>query len=347
MKKINTALCSFGMSGVVFHAPFIHVNENFNLYGVLERSKNLCQKKYSDVKTFRTLEVLLNDSNIELVIVNTPNITHFDFTKKAILAGKHVIVEKPFTASVKQATELIELAKENNVMLSVYHNRRYDSDFLTVKNVLDKKLLGTIVEAEFHYDRYTPELSYKAHKESPTEAVGSLFDLGSHLIDQSIQLFGMPLAVSGDLDTYRPNSKVVDYFDVKLFYKSHRVVLKSTYFAREPIPGNIIHGRKGSFIKSKADVQEINLMAGKLPNTINWGEESTNEKGFLHTEKDGKIIKEHITSLKGNYMIYYDAIFNAIRFNKTVPITGYEGLNVIKIIEAILKSNHLNKKVTL
>ena len=331
MKPINTALCSFGMSGLVFHAPFISVNPKFNFYGVLERTKNLAQEKYPNVKTFKTLDDLLDDKNIELVIVNTPNITHFEFTKKAIIASKHVIVEKPFTATVKEAEELILLANEHNVILSVYHNRRYDSDFKTVQQVLNENLLGDIVEVEFHYDRFDANLSYKAHKETPTIGVGSIYDLGSHVIDQTLVLFGMPTAVFADLDSYRPNSKVGDYFDVKLFYPSHRVILKSSYFVREALPGNILHGTNGSFIKTKADIQENVLQAGKMPDSKTWGEEPDEEMGLLHTEKDGNVIKKRIPTLSGNYMEYYDGIFEAIRQNKPLPVTATEGANVIKV----------------
>jgi predicted dehydrogenase len=335
------------MSGVVFHAPFIAVNSKFNLYGVLERTKNEAEKKYPTIKTFRSLEDLLADKTIELVVVNTPNITHFDFAKKVINAGKHLIIEKPFTATVGEAKELIQLAKEKNLVLSVFQNRRFDSDFKTVKKILDKGLLGDIVDAEIHYDRYDPNLSYKVHKEKNTAAVGSLYDLGAHLIDQAIVLFGMPNAVFADLDSFRPNSKVTDFFDVKLFYKSHRVTLKSSYFVREALPGNIFHGTKGSFIKSKADVQEKELMEGKKPDFPNWGTEPKAEEGVLHTERNGKIIKEKVTSLQGNYMEYYDGIYRAIRNHKSVPISGNDGLNVIKVIEAAMKSNREKRRIDL
>lgn len=347
MQPITTALCSFGMSGVVFHAPFIEANPNFNLYGVLERTKNLAQEKYPEVKTFRSLDDLLADETIELVVVNTPNITHYDFAKKVILSGKNLVIEKPFTATVTEAEELIALAKDKNVTISVYHNRRYDSDFLTVKKILDEGLLGDIVEAEFHYDRYEPGLSYKTHKETPTAAVGSLYDLGSHLIDQAIQLFGIPNAVLSDIASYRPTSKVADYFDLKLFYPSHRVILKSSYYVREPLPGNVIHGTKGSFIKTKADVQEKDLQAGKTPDSENWGIESDSDKGLIHTEKNGVVVKEKITSLQGDYMLYYNGIFEAIRNNKTVPVSATEGMEVIRIIEAALKSNETKSVVHL
>jgi predicted dehydrogenase len=290
---------------------------------------------------------MLKDDTIELVIVNTPNITHFDFAKQVIQAGKHIIIEKPFTATVEEAEELINLAKEKNVVLSVYQNRRYDSDFKTVKKVLDDNLLGEIVDAEIHYDRFDSKLSYKIHKETPTPATGTLYDLGAHLIDQAIVLFGLPNAVYADLNSFRPNSKVNDFFDVKLYYNAHRVTLKSSYFVREPLPAFIFHGKKGSFIKTRGDVQEADLQAGKMPNSERWGTEPAAEKGLLHTEIDGKIIKEQITSLNGNYMEYYDGIYETIRNNKPVPVTGTEGRNVIKIIEAAIRSNKEKKVINL
>jgi len=347
MNKINTALCSFGMSGWVFHAPFISINPGFNFYGVWERTKNLAKEKYPEVKTFRTLEELLADKDIELVVVNTPSVTHYEYAKQVILAGKHLIVEKPFTATAAQAQELIELARKNKIKLSVYQNRRYDSDYRTVKNILDEGWLGKIIDAEIHYDRYVPALSYKAHKETPTPAVGCLYDLGSHLIDQALQLFGMPLAVFADITINRPGSKVDDYFDLKLFYPHHRVTLKSSYYVREPLPAYQVHGSLGSFIKHKTDVQEIDLQANKKPGDTDWGVEPESQKGLLHTEKDGKIIKEFVQSLRGNYGDYYDGIYNALRNNADMPVSGEEGMNVIQVIEAAIKSNKEKKVVEL
>ena len=204
---------------------------------------------------------------------------------------------------------------------------------------MNEGLLGKIIEAEIHYDRYVPELSYKIHKETPTPGVGALYDLGSHLIDQALQLFGMPVALFADITINRPGSKVDDYFDVKLFYPDHRVILKSSYYVREALPGYQLHGTLGSFIKHKTDVQETDLQANKKPGGENWGVEPENQKGLLHTEKDGKVIKEFITSLKGNYGDYYQAVYNAIRNNAPVPVKGEEAMNVIKIIETAIKSN--------
>jgi predicted dehydrogenase len=347
MQPINTALLSFGMSGVVFHAPFLQVNPGFKLYAVWERTKELARKKYPDCKTFRTLEELLGDREVELVIVNTPNYTHYEYAKKALLAGKHVVVEKPFTVTVEEGQELIELARQQNRKLSVYQNRRYDSDYKAIKKIVQEGWLGTVVEAEFHFDRYSESLSPKIHKETPGPGRGALYDLGSHLIDQALQLFGTPQAVFADIQIIRPISKVDDYFEVLLYYSDKRVRLRSSYLIREALPGYVLHGFKGSFIKPKTNVQENLLQAGHLPVSEDWGQEPESERGFLHAEKDGKVIKEYVSSEQGNYMEYYNRMYEAIRNNNPVPVSAEDGLNVIRIIETAFQSNHEKKVIEL
>ena len=345
MKPINTALCSFGMSGWVFHAPFLEVHKGFNLYAVWERSKKLAQSKYPHVKSFNTIEAMLEDDAIELVVVNTPNYTHFEFAKLALQAGKHVVVEKPFTVFAEQGKELIELAKKKDKKISVYQNRRYDSDYKTIKKIVEEKWLGHMVEAEFHFDRYKEELSPKLHKEIPGPGTGSLYDLGSHLIDQALQLFGEPDEVFGDIAIMRPVSKVDDYFELILYYPDFRVRLKSSYQVREALPGYVLHGSKGSFIKPKTDVQEAMLQEGKNPGGQDWGIEPESERGLLHTEKDGNVIREYIPSLRGNYGDYYNGIYEAIRNNKPLPVSPEDGLKVVQLIETAYESNKLRKVV--
>ena len=344
---IKTALCSFGMSGLVFHSPFLSINPGFNFYAVWERTKNEAQKKFPNVITYRSLDEMLSDELVELVIVNTPNYTHFEYAKKALQAGKHVIVEKPFTVTVKEARELTDLAKMQNKILSVYQNRRYDSDYKTIKKVLDKKLLGEVVEAEFHFDRYREELSPKQHKEIPGPGTGVLYDLGAHLIDQALQLFGWPSKLFADIRIIRPVSKVDDYFEVLLYYPNLRVRLKASYSVREALPGYIIHGLKGSFIKPKTDVQEALLQAGNIPGGPDWGREPETEKGLLHTEIDGVEERKYIDSEQGNYDDYYSGIYEAIRNNKPVPVTAEEGMNVIRIIETAFESSEAQKVIQL
>lgn len=338
---INTALCSFGMSGLVFHSPFLTVNPHFNFYAVLERSKNIAVEKYSAVKTFRSLDEMLSDELVELVIVNTPNYTHYDFAKKSLEAGKHVIVEKPFTINVAEAKELIALAKKQNKILSVYQNRRYDSDYKTIKKVIDDNSLGELVEVEMHFDRYREELSPKEHKETPGPGTGVLYDLGAHLIDQALQLFGYPNKVFADIRVIRPASLVDDYFELLLYYEKLRVRLKASYVVREALPGYILHGLKGSFIKAKTDVQETMLQQGMLPVGEVWGTEPETEKGLLHTEIDGQVVREYIPSFQGNYNDYYNAIYESIRNNQPVPVTPEEGMQVVQIIETAFGSSKL------
>ena len=331
------------MSGRVFHAPFIHAHPGFILHGVLERSKELSKEKYPGVIVYRSLEELLADEEIELVIVNTPNYTHYDFTKKALLANKNVLVEKPFTNTSGEATELIALAKDKGKLLTVFHNRRYDSDFRTVQKIVRDGLLGEIVDVEIHFDRYKEELSPKVHKELPGAATGSLYDLGSHLIDQALQLFGKPEAVLADVRIIRPISKVDDYFEVVLYYPNLRVKLKSSYLVREALPAYILHGSKGSFIKSRGDIQEAALQAGEIPGSPDWGIEPSSEQGLLHTETGGKIIRENVRTLQGNYMDYFEAVYNALRNHTATPVPVEDALEVVHIIELAHSSSAAGK----
>lgn len=347
MNQINTAICSFGMSGWVFHAPFIHAHPGFNFYGVLERTKNLAQEKYPAVKVFRTLQEMLADDAIEMVVVNTPNTTHYDLTKQALLAGKHVICEKPFTVTVAEATELINIAARQQKKIAVFQNRRYDSDYRTIQSVVAQHALGNIIEAEFHFDRFKEELSPKKHKETPGQGTGALYDLGAHLIDQALQLFGMPKAVFADIVAMRPISLVDDYFELLCYYEGRRVRIKGSYQVREALPGYVLHGSKGSFIKQKTDVQEAQLQAGKLPTDDDYGIEPTSEKGLLHTEVDGVIVRKYIPSKRGNYLDFYEGMYQAISHGAPVPVTAEDGKKVIQIIEAAFKSSQQRQVIDL
>ncbi len=338
MQPIKTALCSFGMSGWVFHAPFLQQHPGFELYGVFERTKNLALQSYPQVITFRSLEELLADENIELVVVNVPNVLHYDYALQCLNAGKHVIVEKPFTVTFSQANELIQLAKKNKLLLSVFQNRRWDSDFLTVKRIVRSGILGEIKEAEFHYDRYNEALSPKAHKEVPEKGTGIIYDLGSHLIDQALQLFGLPDAVFADTVIQRDVSLVDDYMEVLLCYPGLRVRLKGSTLVREGVPAFVVHGSKGSFLKIRGDVQEADLQQHKIPGSAGWGIEPTEHKGLLHTEVNGKILKQLEETETGDYTLYYEGIFRSLRHGKPLPVTASEGANVILIIEAAKES---------
>lgn len=344
MRKINTALCSFGMSGKVFHAPFLEQHPGFELYAVWERSKKSIRELYPNVISYDSYEELLADEAIELVVVNTPTYTHYDFARAALLARKHVIVEKAFTVTVAQAEELIQLARSLNLQLSVYQNRRWDSDFKTVRKIVEEQHLGPIVEAEIHFDRYNLSLSPKAHKETPGPGAGVLHDLGPHIIDQALQLFGMPEALFADIRNLRPSSQVSDYIDILLFYPASRVRLKSSYFVKEPLPAFILHGHQGSFLKHRADVQETALQNGLKPGGKDWGKEPSWAQGILHTAGKEKDRREEIPTLSGNYMEYYNGIYEALTANKPLPVTAEDGLSIMRVIETAINSD-IQRKV--
>lgn len=339
MQIIKTALLSYGMSGKVFHAPFIQLHKGFELTGSWERSTKNIEQDYQGTKSYSSLEAVLADDKVKLVVVNTPTITHYDYAKQALLAGKDVIVEKAFTTTVDEAVELKQLAEKINRKISVYQNRRWDSDFKTVRKIKNENLLGNIIEAEIHFDRYKAELSSKLHKETVQPGAGILNDLGPHVIDQALCLFGMPQSLFADVRITREYSQVDDWFDIYLYYPSIRVRLRAGLLIREAGPGFILNGTKGSFIKSRADVQETNLQAGMKPDITNWGEEPESESGLLHTEINGKTVREKVATLKGNYFEYYDAVYNAIINNKPMPVTADDGIRVMKIIEAAVKSS--------
>lgn len=344
MKKIKTALLSYGMSGKVFHAPFLDLHEGFELIGSWERSKKIIQEDYSYTKSYNSIEELLQD-DLDLVIVNTPVGTHFEYAKQALLANKNVLVEKAFTTTVAEASALKEIAEEKNLKLTVFQNRRWDSDFKTVKQILDRDILGEIVEAEIHFDRYNPNLSPKQHKETANSGAGILKDLGPHIIDQALTLFGFPEALTADIRITRDHSLVDDNFDILLYYPRFRIRLKAGFFVREMLPSYILHGKKGSFLKDRGDVQEDELKLGKKPNRDNWGIEPDYKEGLLHTEVNAVVIREKVPTLHGNYFEFFDKLYEAIAENKTEPVTAEDGENVMRIIEASIKSNEEKKLI--
>ena len=347
MIQINAALLSFGMSGRVFHAPFLHLHEGFRLAGAWERSQKKIREIYPDVQSYDSLEAILKDDSIDLVIVNTPTYTHFDYASQALQAGKNVVVEKAFTTTVAEAEALKVLAMQHDKQIAVFQNRRWDSDFQTVKQVIDSRILGELNEMEIHYERYNMQLSPKEHKENPNAGAGILKDLGPHAIDQALYLFGMPQAVFADIRITRPTSLVDDSFDILLYYPSFRVRVKGGYIVKEPLPAYIIHGTKGSFLKSRADVQEANLQKGLSPNVASWGTEPESEKGLINYEKNGTNIRTKIQTLQGNYMEFYNGVYSALTQNNPMPVTVDDGIRVMRIIESAFRSSKEKRVIDL
>lgn len=345
---IRTGIIGFGLSGRVFHAPFIDVVEGFELSKISTTNPNnihIAQVRYPEALIEPDAQNIIDDTNIDLVIVTSPNTVHFHWAKEALLANKHVVVEKPFTVTLAEAEELIELAKEKEKILTVYHNRRFTSDTKTVKNILTSGLLGDVVDYETHFDRFRPQPKPGAWREDPLPGSGILYDLGSHLIDQSLYFFGMPEAVTAHIQTVRPWAKADDTFDVKLHYPTHTATLKSASLAKIPGPTYQIHGTKGSFVKYGLDVQEENIEKGAIPNTPEWGKEPKSIWGTLKTEHEGIDISSIIESEKGDYRDYYINLRDAIQGKADIAVTAEEGANVMKIIELAIQSDKEKRTV--
>jgi scyllo-inositol 2-dehydrogenase (NADP+) len=335
---IKTGICSFGMSGKLFHAPFINAHPGFELTAIVERSKNESRERYPASKLVRSVDELFEDDSLQLIIINTPVQTHFEYAKKAMLKGKHVIVEKPFSVTSAQSQELVDVAQSQHVHLFVYQNRRYDGDFNAVKEVITSKLIGNVKEAEIRYDRYRPEISPKAHKESDLPGAGITYDLGAHLADQAIQLFGWPTAVFADMMAMRDHSPVDDYVEIILYYTSLRVRLKASCFVKEPVQEYIINGSLGSFLQKRSDLQETMLLKGVAPSQESWCPAPDKPDGFLHTTIDGKEIREERTSVPGNYMNYFEDVYQTLVNGAPNPVPGEDGVRSITLIEAAKRS---------
>jgi scyllo-inositol 2-dehydrogenase (NADP+) len=339
LKPIHTAILSYGMSGEIFHAPLLAAHSGFKLAKIWQRKGESSKTRYPSVQVVRSFEEILNDKEVELVIVNTPNETHFDFTRQALLAGKHVVVEKPYTNTVDEGDKLIELAKKQNLILSVFQNRRWDGGFLTVREIIQSNALGKIVEMEMHYDRFRNYIAANTWKEEPGVGSGILYNLGSHMLDQVIQLFGMPKSVDARIGIQRPAGKVFDFYDLRLSYNDLNVIVKSSYLVREQGPQYILHGVNGSFVKYGIDPQEEALKEGRIPKGPNWGTEPEMFWGKLNTQLGALHYEGKVETLPGNYLGYYQNLYEAVREKKELAVKPEQSLLVIQLIEAAMKSN--------
>ncbi|HMI64458.1 MAG TPA: Gfo/Idh/MocA family oxidoreductase [Cyclobacteriaceae bacterium] len=344
-RPIVTAILSYGMSGEVFHAPLLEVHPGFRMKTILQRKSDTSKQYYPKVTLARSLEEVLHDPEIELVIVNTTNDTHFDFTAKALEAGKHVVVEKPFTNTVEDALKLIALAKKKNKMLSVFQSRRWDGAFMTLQKIIDSAVLGKIVEYEAHYDRFRNYIAPNTWKEVPGPGSGILYNLGSHLLDQVLVLFGKPESVSARIGTQRPGGRVDDFYDLRLEYEGLNVIVKSSYLVREPGPLYIVHGVNGSFVKYGIDPQEEALKLHQIPGSPGWGTEPEKFWGKLNTEIGGLHYEGKIETLPGNLLGYYQNIYEVIREGKELTVKPEQAMQVIQLIEAAVKSNKERKLI--
>ena len=344
---IKTGLAAFGMSGQVFHAPFISTNPHFELTAVVERSKNISQEKYPNTRIVRSFQALLAIEEIELIVVNTPDSLHYEHAKQALEAGKHVIVEKPFTSTVAQGEELIALAKERKRMLSVYQNRRWDADFRTVQQVIEEGMLGRLVEFQSTFPRYRNYIAPNTWKETGEWGGGLLYNLGAHLIDQAVLLFGMPKAIYADVDCLREGGHVDDYFVLHFIEPAKmpqlKLTLKSGYLICDPEPRFVLHGTEGSFTKYGIDPQEEMLKAGALPTLPRWGEEAEADWGTLRLAQGNETTASKHPSTPGDYRLFYQNIHEHLCQGAPLQTNAEDILPIIKLIETAYANN---RKVT-
>ncbi|KRT17389.1 oxidoreductase [Pedobacter ginsenosidimutans] len=335
-KTINAGLLAYGMSGKVFHAPFLQAHSGFNLKAIVERSHKNAVNDYPNITSYNSVDELLNDTEIELVVINTPNNLHYEHSKAALTKHKHILVEKPFTATAVQAKELFELADSVGKQIFFYQNRRWDSDFIAVKKVIESGKLGKLVEVHMRYDRYRNVIGPKAFKENPIAASGLLYDLGPHLLDQVISLFGKPLSYHKILGKNRVGTLVDDYFSIQLSYpNSLQVFVTASMLVVNPQAGFVLHGINGSFIKQRTDIQEEQLLAGMKLTDPGYGVEPASKDGLLTTiDAEGHKTEEMIPSEVGSYLPLFEAVYQAINNNKPYPVTREDVLTQLEIIES-------------
>ncbi|XWW45099.1 Gfo/Idh/MocA family oxidoreductase [Fibrella sp. USSR17] len=335
-KKINVGLIGFGLSGRYFHAPFLAVHPGFNVTHVMSSRPSEVTAFDPEIIPVATVDELLADDRIELVFICSPNETHFRYAQAALERNKHVVVEKPFALTETEAQQLLTLAASRRLLITAYQNRRWDADFLTVKQLIADNRLGDVLDYEARYDRFMPVDTRSASwKELPGEGRGSLFNLGPHLIDQALHLFGNPQNISAEIRSIRPNSQIDDWFTIRLGYSDKVITLKSSLMAHQNHRRFTIHGTAGSFTKGGLDVQEPSLKLGTLPNTPNWGTEPIENRGLLTTNDKSK----RVDSLPGNYAAYYEWLYESVANGAELAVKPLEILATTRVIDLARQSN--------
>ncbi len=340
-QNINVALVGYGLAGSAFHAPVIEEVEGLTLSTVVSSRKNEISSRYPNVKVLADVDAVLKDDQIDLVVIATPTDTHYALAKAALMADKHVVVDKPFVITKEEAIELKEIAQLKGKKLSVYQNRRFDGDFMTVRTLLDNNALGEIYTFESHFDRFRPHVDLQKWREQDKLGSGVLYDLGAHLIDQAMVLFGKPHWIIADVAKTRKGAKVDDYFHIVLGYNDLRVILHSASIVKASMPRFTVHGDKGSFVKYGLDPQEERLKQGEKPSGA-LGIEKSTQYG-IKTDIDGK--EQKVPTIAGDYRIYYNQIANAILTNSPLPVTPEEAVGLIEMIEICIKSSEIGEKL--
>ncbi len=333
--KIKVGIMAYGMSGKIFHAPFLSLHNGFDLIAIVERSKNNAVADYPNIVTYRSVEELLANDTLELVVVNTPNYTHYEYAKASLNAGKNVLIEKPFCVTKAEAEELFSLAFRKGLKVLAYQNRRFDSDFMAIQKVVKSGRLGKITEAHLRFDRYRNSISEKTFKEEAIPGAGVFYDLGAHMIDQAIALFGIPSEFRKTYSKHRTNTEVDDVTHAMLKYDNGlNVFVTTNMLVVKQQPAYVFYGIKGTLTKHRTDVQEVQLLAGMKPDNEQYGIEKNGDEGHLYTFNDNQeVVEEKISLEKGNYMLLFDELYNAIRKDQEYFIKQNDVLGQLSILQ--------------
>ena len=331
---IEVGLVGFGLAGRAFHAPVIRAVPGLHLAAIVQRSGTEAGEKYPDVRIVRSLDELLSIPEIRLIVIATPNDTHYSFARQCLEAGRDVVVDKPFTTTLAEAVELVQVAKDAGRLLTVYQNRRYDGDFQAIRNLVADGTLGRIVRFETSYDRFRPQLKPGAWREAQQPGSGILFDIAPHLIDHALVLFGPPEAVTADVRIERENAAADDAFDITLHYSNGmRAVLRSSILAAAPRPRFVVFGTRGSFVKQAFDPQESNLRREIVPVDTPWGAESEENWGVLTVPLGESFEQRRIPSAACDYRDYYSNVRDALLGRFAPAVTPEYAINGMRMLE--------------
>jgi predicted dehydrogenase len=343
---IEVGLIGYGFAGRAFHAPVISAVPGLHLAAILQRSGNEAAEKYPDVRIVRNMEELLANREIRLVVIATPNDTHYELARQCLMAGRDVVVDKPFTTTLEEARALVQFANDRGRLLTVYQNRRYDGDFQAIRKLVEEGTLGRIVRFETAYDRYRPQLKPGTWRESSRAGSGILFDIAPHLIDHALVLFGLPEAVTADVRNERENAAADDAFDIMFHYpRGMRAVLRSSILAAAPRPRFVLHGTQGSFVKQTFDPQEANLRRGYIPAAKAWGAEPEESWGVLTVPAGDTFTQRRIPSAACDYRDYYANVRDALLGKAKLAVTPEWSVNVMCLLEMARESGERRRTI--
>ena len=339
---LNVALVGYGFVGKVFHASLIANTPGLRLHSVVSSDARKVHADHADVRVVGDAKVAFADPDIDLVVIAAPNTAHAPLAMAALAQGKHVVVDKPFMVTLEEARQVVAHAARAQRIVSVFQNRRWDADFLTVQKLIAQNALGEVAEFHSHFDRYRPVVADR-WRERDQPGSGVWYDLGPHLLDQALQLFGMPEAISADIALQREGAQTADYFHVLLSYPKLRVMLHAGALVAAHGLRFAVHGTRGSYLKHGMDPQEQALRDGQVPGQAGWGKDP--RPGTLYSGTQDEARPEAVESVPGDYLRYYALLRDAISQDNTPPVTTAQALQVMAMLEWGIRSSAERREI--